>query len=59
MAMSQTVADLMTRDVLTVTATTTLSIAIKILVDRQISGLPVVDDAGKLIGIISESDKVR
>lgn len=56
MAMSQTVADLMTRDVLTVTATTTLSIAIKILVDRQISGLPVVDDAGKLIGIISESD---
>jgi CBS domain-containing protein len=54
--MSQTVADLMNRDVLTVTAATPLSEAIKILVDRQISGLPVVDDQGKLVGVISESD---
>jgi CBS domain-containing protein len=54
--MSQTVADLMTRDVLTVKPTTPLSDAIKLLVDRHISGLPVVDDAGKLVGVISESD---
>jgi CBS domain-containing protein len=54
--MSQTVADLMTRDVLTVKPTTPLSDAIKLLVDRQISGLPVVDDGGKLVGVISESD---
>lgn len=54
--MSKTVADLMTCDVLTVTPTTPLSAAIKLLVDRQISGLPVVDDRGKLVGVISESD---
>lgn len=54
--MSQTVADLMNHDVLTVLPTTPLSEAIQILVDRQISGLPVVNDAGKLVGVISESD---
>ncbi len=54
--MSQTVADLMNRDPLTVTPATPLSEAIHLLVDRQISGLPVVDEAGKLVGVISESD---
>jgi CBS domain-containing protein len=54
--MSQTVADLMTRDLLTVTPTTPLSEAIHTLVDRQISGLPVIDTDGKLVGVISESD---
>ncbi len=54
--MPQTVADLMNHDVLTVTPTTPLAEAIQILVDRQISGLPVVDGTGKLVGVISESD---
>jgi CBS domain-containing protein len=54
--MPQTVAELMNRDLLTVTPTTPLSEAIHLLVDRQISGLPVVDEAGKLVGVISESD---
>ncbi len=54
--MSQTVADLMNHDVLTVTPNMPLSEAIQVLVDRQISGLPVVNEAGKLVGIISESD---
>jgi CBS domain-containing protein len=54
--MSQTVADLMTHDVLTVTPATPLAAAIEILVNRQVSGLPVVDEAGKLVGVISESD---
>jgi CBS domain-containing protein len=54
--MSQTVAELMNRDLLTVTPITPLSEAIRLLVDRQISGLPVVDEAGKLVGVISESD---
>jgi CBS domain-containing protein len=54
--MPQTVADLMNYDVVTVLPTTPLSQAIQILVDRQISGLPVVNDAGKLVGVISESD---
>ena len=54
--MSKTVADLMTRDPITVTTATSLSAAVKILVDRKVSGLPVVDEAGKLVGVISESD---
>jgi CBS domain-containing protein len=54
--MSQTVADIMTRDVITVTPDTPLSEAIKIFVDRQIAGVPVVDEQGKLLGAISETD---
>ncbi|WP_310488760.1 CBS domain-containing protein [Chamaesiphon sp. VAR_69_metabat_338] len=54
--MSKTVVDWMNRDLLTVTPSTQLSEAVKLLVDRHISGLPVIDDAGKLVGVISESD---
>lgn len=54
--MSPTVADVMTRDVITVTPETPLSEAIGIFVDRKISGLPVVDAEGKLLGAISETD---
>jgi CBS domain-containing protein len=54
--MSKTVADWMNRDLLTVTPSTPLSEAVKLLVDRHISGLPVIDDEGKLVGVISESD---
>jgi CBS domain-containing protein len=54
--MSQTVADWMNSDLLTVTPETPISEAVKLLVDRKISGLPVVDREGKLVGIISESD---
>jgi CBS domain-containing protein len=54
--MSKTVADWMNRDLLTVTPSTPLSEAVKLLVDRHISGLPVIDDAGELVGVISESD---
>jgi CBS domain-containing protein len=54
--MSQTVANWMTDDVLTVTPSTPLPEAVQLLVDRHISGLPVVDDTGKLVGILSEAD---
>ncbi len=56
--MSQTVADVMAHDVITVTPSTPLAAAVRLLVDRQISGLPVVDEAGKLVGVISESDLI-
>lgn len=46
----------MTREPITVKAETPLREAIKILAEKGISGLPVVDDAGHLIGIISETD---
>ncbi|RCJ24292.1 phosphoribulokinase [Nostoc sp. ATCC 43529] len=46
----------MSRDPIVVQAQTPLKEAIQILAERHISGLPVVDDGGKLVGIISETD---
>mgnify|MGYP002713732946 FL=1 len=54
--MPKTVADVMTRDPIVVRPETSLHDAIKLLAEKRISGLPVVDDAGKLIGTISETD---
>ena len=54
--MLKSVAEVMTREPITVKAETPLREAIKILAEKGISGLPVVDDAGHLIGIISETD---
>lgn len=53
---STQVADVMTRDPITVRPETSLNEAIKILAERRISGLPVVDETGKLAGVISETD---
>lgn len=54
--MPKTIADAMTRDPVVVRAETPLNEAIQILAERRISGLPVVDDSGQLVGIISETD---
>ncbi|MGK7899897.1 MAG: CBS domain-containing protein [Hormoscilla sp.] len=54
--MPKTVADVMTRDPIVVQPETSLKQAIKIIADRHISGLPVVDGEGKLVGVISDSD---
>jgi predicted transcriptional regulator len=54
--MAKTVADVMSRDLFTVKPQTPIKEAINILAERNISGLPVVDDAGKLVGVISETD---
>lgn len=49
-------AEVMTPDPIVVQSDSPLQEAIRILVDKAISGLPVVDASGKLVGIISESD---
>ncbi len=54
--MARTVADVMTRDPITVHPDAPLKDAIQILADKRISGLPVVDQSGKLVGVISETD---
>jgi len=54
--MHKTVGEVMSLDSITVRAETPLREAIKILAEKRIGGLPVVDDAGRLIGIISETD---
>ncbi len=51
------VADIMTREVVFVTPTTSVSQVAKILVQYNISGVPVVDN-GKLVGIVTEEDLV-
>ena len=54
--MPKTVADAMSHDPIVVRPETPLNEAIQILAELRISGLPVVDDAGQLVGIISETD---
>ena len=54
--MPKTVTDAMTRDPIVVRPETPLNEAIQTLAERRISGLPVVDDQGQLVGIISETD---
>lgn len=54
--MNKTVTEIMTPSPLTVTPTTPLKEAISILAKNQLSGLPVVDEDKKLVGVISESD---
>jgi CBS domain-containing protein len=51
--------EIMTPRVITVGADTTIVEAIEKMLRHHISGLPVVDGAGRLIGIISESDFLR
>lgn len=46
----------MTRTVITVSPETTFREAVQLLEDNRTSGLPVVDGAGKLVGIVSEAD---
>ena len=50
---------IMTRSVITVTPDDTILAAAKLMLERHVSGLPVVDTAGKLVGIVSEGDFIR
>jgi CBS domain-containing protein len=49
----------MNRRVITVTPDTSIVDAANIMLRQHISGLPVVDGAGKLVGIVSEGDFLR
>lgn len=48
--------DIMTRDVVTVRPDATLKEAARELVARRISGMPVVDEDGRVLGVLSEGD---
>jgi CBS domain-containing protein len=52
------ISDLMTRDVSTVTPATPLKEAAVVLARRGISGLPVVDADGLVVGVLSEADVI-
>lgn len=58
-AQNRQVDSLMTQPVISVSPECTLSEAAHLLVSHRISGLPVVDESKKLLGIITEADFLR
>jgi CBS-domain-containing membrane protein len=50
---------IMTKPVVTVGPDATILEAANIMLRQHISGLPVVDTTGKLVGIVSEGDFIR
>jgi CBS domain-containing protein len=53
------VSDVMTAPVVTVTADTSIKAAARLLRDRDVAAVPVVDESGALVGIVSEIDLLR
>ncbi|WP_136526424.1 CBS domain-containing protein [Geomonas ferrireducens] len=51
--------EIMTKDVVTVGRDTTVRDLAKLFAERRISSVPVVDNEGLLIGIVSESDLIE
>jgi CBS domain-containing protein len=50
--------DVMTRDIITVSPSTKIKDLAMILIKNQISGAPVADKDGNILGIVSEADIV-
>jgi CBS domain-containing protein len=53
------VADVMTARVITVSSETDVQEIARLLLEHNISAVPVVDDSGKVLGIVSEGDLMR
>ena len=51
--------DVMTADVVTVAEDASVNEAIRLMLQRKISGLPVVDKSGTLVGMVTEGDFLR
>ena len=51
--------DVMTCTILSVRSDATIAEAIRAMLDNRISGLPVIDEAGRLVGILTEGDLLR
>ena len=50
--------DIMTKNPITVFPGTEITHAAKLLIDKKVNGMPVVDKNGKLVGIICQSDLI-
>ncbi len=50
--------DIMTRDVTTVSADATVAELGRLFIERQVSGAPVIDAGGRLLGIVTENDLI-
>jgi CBS domain-containing protein len=55
----KTIRDVMQPDPIQIHREGALRRALELLVENQISGLPVVDDAGRLVGVLSEKDLLK
>ncbi len=53
------VGDVMTRQVISIEREAPIQHAIRLMLQHRISGLPVVDSDGKLVGIVTEGDFLR
>jgi len=53
------IGQVMTKNVFTVKGDTPVSDVAKLMISRNINRVPVVDDSGKLLGIISRADLVK
>ncbi len=53
------VKEIMTSEVVTVSTTDSVEQCAKLLQEHDISGLPVLDEAGKVAGMITEGDLIR
>jgi CBS domain-containing protein len=51
--------DVMTQPVISVAASTSVVAAARLMLEHKISGLPVIDHAGKLVGMVTEADFLR
>jgi len=53
-----TAKDIMTADVITIAPETEIAQAAQLLLENRINGVPVVNDAGELVGILCQSDLI-
>ena len=50
--------DIMTREIISVAPDTEITNAARILLEKRINGMPVIDASGRLVGILCQSDLV-
>ncbi|GJF24622.1 hypothetical protein SHO565_51860 [Streptomyces sp. HO565] len=55
----RTVAELMTRDVVTAQRDLPFKDIVRLLADNDVTAVPVVDDLGRPAGVVSEADLLR
>ncbi|MHB1376731.1 MAG: CBS domain-containing protein [Candidatus Humimicrobiaceae bacterium] len=51
-----TAQDIMTKDVVTITKDSTIGDLSKLLISNKISGVPVIDEKGTLVGMVTDGD---
>ena len=56
---SYTIEEIMTEDVVTLTPNTTVREAIRLFLEKNIAGAPIIDSARKVVSIISEVDLMK